>query len=137
MPPKPRLSEDLKQRIVDAHLEDPEVSFGALSQRFSTAKTTVQRIIANYKKRGSVTNLSSGGRPRKTSARTDRQITREAKKDPFITAGEFGFFHIHYFWFGINLKTSNFRLSFAEHFGPVYEQILMFGISRLESTYLI
>ena len=87
MPPKPRLSDDLKQRIVDAHLENPELSFGALSQRFLVAKTTVQRVISHYKERGSVSNLSSGGRPRKTTVRLDRVIAREAKKDPFITPG--------------------------------------------------
>ena len=87
MPPKPRLSDDLKQRIVDAHISNPELSFGDLSKRFMVAKTTVQRVIANCKERGSVSNLVGGGRPRKTTVRLDRVIAREAKKDPFIKPG--------------------------------------------------
>ena len=87
MPPKPRLSDDLKQKIIDVYLEDPELSYGALSERFHVPKTTVRRICANFKNRGSVSNLVGGGRPRKTVVRTDRIIVREAKKDPFVTPG--------------------------------------------------
>ena len=88
MPPRgPRLSDDLKQKIIDIHLANPDLSYGALSERFGVAKTTVRRVVANYRERGTVTNVKASGRPRKTTVRDDRRIVREAKKDPFITAG--------------------------------------------------
>ena len=87
--PGQRLSDDLKQKIIDIHLANQDLSYGALSERFGVAKTTVRRIVANYRERGSVTNIQASGRPRKTTVRDDRQIVREAKKNPFITAGEF------------------------------------------------
>ena len=63
-----RLFDNLKQKIIDAHLADPELSYGALSERFRVAKTTVRRIVANYRNRGTVTNVKASGRPRKSKS---------------------------------------------------------------------
>ena len=82
---KPKLSDDLKQRIVDAWSENPDVSYGALGERFSVPKQTVYSLISRFKERGTITNLKHAG-IRKTSERTDRLIVREASKHPFSTA---------------------------------------------------
>ena len=83
--PKPRLSEDLKQKIIDAWQENPDVSFGALGERFLVSRHTVYSLIQRFKGRGTVANLKNAG-IRKTSDRTDRLIVREASKNPFSTA---------------------------------------------------
>ena len=83
----PKLSDDLKQRIVDAWQEDPNdpPTYAALSRRFSVNSKTIYYLIQRFKERGTVINKKASGMARKTSERTDRHIVRESDKNPFMT----------------------------------------------------
>ena len=85
---KPKLSNDLKQRIVDAWQEDPDEppTYAALADRFSVNRQTVFCLIKRFKERGTVENEKAPGMARKTSERTDRLIVRESDKNPFSSA---------------------------------------------------
>ena len=86
--PKPKLSNDLKQRIVNAYFEDPEEppTYAALAERFSVNKQTIYCLIKRFKERGTVENVKASGMPRKTSKRTDRLLVRESDQNPFSSA---------------------------------------------------
>ena len=83
--PRPKLSDDLKQRIVEAWEQDPNVSYAALGERFSVKRQTVHNLIKRFKERGTVANAKATGRPPKTSERTDRLFVRESEKNSFKT----------------------------------------------------
>ena len=87
----PKLSDDLKQRIVDAWQEDPNdpPTYAALSKRFSVNSKTIYYLIKRFKERGTVVNNKAPGKPRKTSERTDRRIVRESDQHPFKTTRYF------------------------------------------------
>ena len=86
MAPSKHLSEDLKQHIVDAWQENPEVSYGSLGERFKVSKQTVYSLIKRFQERGTVSNAKAPGKARETSNRTDRLIKRECEKNPFMSA---------------------------------------------------
>ena len=85
--PRPKLSDDLKQRIIDAWQQDPDnpPTYSALGERFSVKRQTVHNLIKRFKERGTVANAIATGRPPKTSERTDRLIVRESEKNSFKT----------------------------------------------------
>ena len=80
----PKMSEDLKQRIVDAWQQDPNVTYAALGERFLVHRQTVYALIKRFQERGTVQNLKAPGMARKTSERTDRLIIRGAHQNPFM-----------------------------------------------------
>ena len=86
--PKPKLSNDLKKRIVDAYFEDPDEppTYAALADRFMVNRVTVYYLIKRFKERGTVENEKAPGKARKTSERTDRLIVRESEKNPFMSS---------------------------------------------------
>ena len=86
--PKPKLSNDLKQRIVDAYFQDPNEppTYAALADRFSVNRQTIYYLIKRFKERGTVDNAKAPGKARKTSERTDRLIVRESDKNPFSSS---------------------------------------------------
>lgn len=58
----------------------------SIANKLNINKSIVSRVIKLYKSTGAVCKLNSGGRPRKTSVSTDRQIVRLFKKKPFISS---------------------------------------------------
>ena len=80
---KKNYSDDLKERIVRAHKNG--MGYVAIQKMFEVPKSSVRDIINRFNQRGSVTNKKSTGQPRKTSATDDRNIIRQAKKNPRIT----------------------------------------------------
>lgn len=78
-----RWSDQLKERVVRAH--ESGLSYAKISKKFEIPKTSVYDIVKRHESRGTVTNVESSGRPKKTSAADDRKIVIEAKKNPRIT----------------------------------------------------
>ena len=54
--------------------------------KYDVPKSTVCRLLQKFKSTGNVDIIHNGGRPRITTARTDSMITRQVKKDPFISS---------------------------------------------------
>ena len=59
-----------------------------ISLRLKIPKSTVHDIIQSIKKNGSCTPKKSPGRPRKTSARTDKRMKRAAVENPSASSAE-------------------------------------------------
>lgn len=59
-----------------------------ISKKYSICKSVISRIIKRFHLNGTVETVHYGGRPRKTSQRTDQKIIREIKKNPFISSTE-------------------------------------------------
>lgn len=77
---------ELRKRIVADFSEG--MSQKNISLKYKVHKSSVSRIIANFKKNSDVSVQHSGGRPRKTTNRTDNLIIQKVKKDPFITSSK-------------------------------------------------
>ncbi|XP_076066131.1 uncharacterized protein LOC143039773 [Oratosquilla oratoria] len=82
---RPVSSQD-KQRIVDLHKDGH--SNGVIAERIGRSVSVVQRIVAQYKSRGSIISAPKTGRPRKTSVKQDRLMVRLSRKDRFKSAAE-------------------------------------------------
>lgn len=57
-----------------------------VAHQFDINKSTVCRIASRYRQRNNVERKSGSGRPRKSTARQDRQMTKIVKIDPRKTA---------------------------------------------------
>ena len=62
MAKKKELSEDLRQRVVDAHGQGK--GYKAISKQYAVPVATVQSIIRKYKKFNTVKNICGRGRKR-------------------------------------------------------------------------
>ena len=60
---------------------------GLISKHLEVPKSTVQSVIAKYKRYGTTVNPPRTGRP-KISARLARKVQREIKKNPRLTRKE-------------------------------------------------
>lgn len=78
------ISKELKQRVVNAHLEGTIQA--TISSRFVLPRYSVSKIISSYYERGHLENLPKSGRPRKTTVWTDRRIKRISQNDPWLSA---------------------------------------------------
>ena len=85
MPPRPRHSEQVKNLVVQCHLQNPELSYAKIGERYGMAKSTVIHIIKKFEQKGTVQNIGVSGSQRSTSAVADRHIVSLAKKEPFST----------------------------------------------------
>ena len=80
---KKELSEDLCQRLVQAHSEGK--GYKAISKQYGVPVSTVQSIINKHKRFNTVKNLSGRGRKRKVSPKLARRICREVNTNPRTT----------------------------------------------------
>lgn len=80
---KKELSEDLRQRLVQAHSEGK--GYKAISKQYGVPVSTVQSIINKHKRFNTVKNLSGRGRKRKVSPKLARRICREVNTNPRTT----------------------------------------------------
>lgn len=83
---KTTISEDLRLKVIN------DFNIGlkqkTICDKYSLKKSAVSKIIKKYRETGSVKVQHIGGRPRKTSQRQDKLISREFKKCPKITPRE-------------------------------------------------
>jgi len=59
-----------------------------IAKVFSVNRCVVKKIIKRFQEYGTVKMAPHTGRPRKTSQKQDRRITRVSKSNPFYTASE-------------------------------------------------
>jgi transposase len=60
-------------------------STNMLAKLFGRSESQIRRIVADYRRHGTVEKVKHAGRPKKTTSRDDKLIVREVKKDPFST----------------------------------------------------
>lgn len=77
---------ELRQRIVTDYSSG--ISQKDIAEKYNVHKSSICRIIAKFKKTSQISVKHRGGRPRKTSDRTDNLIIRHVKKDPFISSSK-------------------------------------------------
>lgn len=76
--------EDFKMKIINFFKNgESQIS---IAKRLKINKSIISQLIKKYKSTGSVKTTKSGGRPRKTNLRTDKQIIRLMKKNPFLSS---------------------------------------------------
>lgn len=83
MAKKKELSEDLRQRLVQAHSKGK--GYKAIAKQYNVPVATVQSIINKYKRFNTVKNLSGRGRKRKVSPKLARKICRDVSNNPRTT----------------------------------------------------
>lgn len=86
MPRGIRLSTDLKQRIVEAHINGDRQA--NIARRFEVKKSTVWAIIRQYQRTGSVEPKPKPGRPRKMNNRSVRLLKRICSNQPFLSSSQ-------------------------------------------------
>lgn len=80
------LSSEKKGQIIG--LLQAGITGAAVGTQCNTSKSAVSRLKRKYDETGSTDRLAGSGRPRKTTARQDRAIVREARIHHEITGGE-------------------------------------------------
>src|SRR5579872_3016863 len=77
------IAKELKQRLVNAHLEGTIQA--TISRWFVLPRFGVSKIISSYHERGHLENLPKSGSPRKTTIWTDRRMKRISQNDPWLS----------------------------------------------------
>lgn len=81
-----KFSDSFKIKIIEEYKSG--YSQYSLAQKYNINKSVISRLVNKYITTGNVSTLHLGGRPRKTTQRTDMRICALIKKDPFITSKE-------------------------------------------------
>lgn len=84
MPRGREISEDLKKRVVTAHLSGE--SYKVISNKLELHRSTVRQIIYKWRALKKTTTLPRSGRPSKISARAIRKMKIQVKANPNITS---------------------------------------------------
>ena len=74
-----------EQLAVIVRLIEEDKPSSDVAQEFNCHKKTVRRAVARKRQFGSPNHIRSPGRPRKTTARVDRQLLHLTRKNPYIT----------------------------------------------------
>src|SRR4051812_4648074 len=82
------LSEFELGRIVALRNQKKPVPYAEIARRINKPKTTIVQAFFRYRNRGNSKNNSGSGRPRKTTARTDRSLLHAIHNSRFQTSGE-------------------------------------------------
>lgn len=82
--PRSEISLEMRKLVITFHQESKSVR--EIEQLTGIKRSTVQNIIKRYRESGSVENRKRTGRPRQISARTERKLVAEVKKNPKCTA---------------------------------------------------
>lgn len=79
-----KFGHNLKSEIINDFLGGMKQA--EIAKNFKINVSCICRLIKKYRQTGEVKTKHLGGRPRKTSTRTDREIVKMIKKDPFISS---------------------------------------------------
>ena len=83
MPQTKEISEDLKLRIADLHKAGK--CYKSISKSLDVHQSTVIQIVYNWRKFSTVASLPRSGRPTKNTARAQRRMCNEVKKNPSVS----------------------------------------------------
>uniref|UniRef100_A0A8C5QE70 Transposase n=1 Tax=Leptobrachium leishanense TaxID=445787 RepID=A0A8C5QE70_9ANUR len=84
MPRRKELSEDLQSRIVD--LREAGKGYKSISKSLDVHVSTVRQTVYKWRKFSTVATLPRHGRPVKMTARAQRRMLNEVKKNPRVSA---------------------------------------------------
>uniref|UniRef100_A0A8C5R032 Transposase n=1 Tax=Leptobrachium leishanense TaxID=445787 RepID=A0A8C5R032_9ANUR len=84
MPRRKELSEDLRSKIVDLH--EAEKGYKSISKSLDVHVSTVRQTVYKWRKFSTVATLPRRGRPVKMTARAQRRMVNEVKKNPRVSA---------------------------------------------------
>uniref|UniRef100_A0A803J9K4 Transposase Tc1-like domain-containing protein n=1 Tax=Xenopus tropicalis TaxID=8364 RepID=A0A803J9K4_XENTR len=84
MPRTKELSEDLRLRIVDLHKAGKV--YKSISKSLAVHQSTVRQIVYKWRKFSTAATLPRSGRPVKMTARAQRRMLNEVKKNPRVSA---------------------------------------------------
>lgn len=84
MPRTKEISEDLRLRIVDLHKAGK--GYKSISKSLDVHQSTVRQIVYKWRKFSTVATLPRSGRPAKMTARAQRRMLNEVKKNPRVSA---------------------------------------------------
>ena len=79
MPRTEELSEDLRLRIVDLHKAGK--GYKSISKSLAVHQSTVRQIVYKWRKFSTAATLPRSGRPVKMTARAQRRLLNEVKKN--------------------------------------------------------
>uniref|UniRef100_A0AAY4ESR0 Serine/threonine protein phosphatase 2A regulatory subunit n=1 Tax=Denticeps clupeoides TaxID=299321 RepID=A0AAY4ESR0_9TELE len=80
------IQEQIRTKVIEIYQSGK--GYKAISKALGLQRTTVRGIIHKWQKHGTVVNLPKSGRPTKITPRAQRQLIREATKDPRTTSKE-------------------------------------------------
>ena len=84
MPRSKEISDDLRKRVVNAHLSGDGCK--NISKRWSLHPSTVRQIVYKWKQHHKTVTLPRSGRPAKMTPKVTRKVIREVKKNPRLTS---------------------------------------------------
>ena len=84
MPSTKELSEDLRLRIVDLHKAGK--GYKSNSKSLAVHQSMVRQIVYRWRKFSTATTLPRSGHPVKMTARAQRRLLNEVKKNPRVSA---------------------------------------------------
>ncbi|KAI4787057.1 hypothetical protein KUCAC02_036710 [Chaenocephalus aceratus] len=84
MPRTKELSEDLRLRIVDLHKAGQ--GYKSIAESLDVHQSTVRQVVYKWRKFSTVATLPRSGRPVKMTARAQRRMLNEVRKNPGVTA---------------------------------------------------
>uniref|UniRef100_A0A8C5PD24 Transposase Tc1-like domain-containing protein n=1 Tax=Leptobrachium leishanense TaxID=445787 RepID=A0A8C5PD24_9ANUR len=84
MPRRKELSEDLQSRIVDLH--EAGKGYKSISKSLDVHVSTVRQTVYKWRKFSTFATLPRRGRPVKMTARAQRRMLNEVKKNPRVSA---------------------------------------------------
>ena len=83
MPRTKEISEDIKLRIVDLHKAGK--GYKSISKSLDVHQSTVRQIVYKWRKFSTVATLPRSGRHAKMTARAERRMLNEVKKNPSVS----------------------------------------------------
>uniref|UniRef100_A0A803KF20 Transposase Tc1-like domain-containing protein n=1 Tax=Xenopus tropicalis TaxID=8364 RepID=A0A803KF20_XENTR len=86
MPRSKEIEEQMRTKVIEIYQSGK--GYKAISKALGLQRTTVRAIIHKWQKHGTVVNVPRSGRPTKITPRAQRQLIREATKDPRTTSKE-------------------------------------------------
>uniref|UniRef100_A0A8C5Q5S0 Transposase n=1 Tax=Leptobrachium leishanense TaxID=445787 RepID=A0A8C5Q5S0_9ANUR len=87
MPRRKELSEELRSRIVDLHKAGK--GYKSISKSLDVHVSTLRQTVCKWRKFSTVATLPRRGRPVKMTARAQRRMLNEVKKNPRVSAKDF------------------------------------------------
>jgi transposase len=84
MPRTKEISEDLRLRIVDLHKAGK--GYKSISKSLDVHQSTVRQIVYKWRKFSTVATLPMSSRPAKMTAKGQRRMLNEVKKNPRVSA---------------------------------------------------
>uniref|UniRef100_A0AAZ3P444 Transposase Tc1-like domain-containing protein n=1 Tax=Oncorhynchus tshawytscha TaxID=74940 RepID=A0AAZ3P444_ONCTS len=84
MPRSKEISEDLRLRIVDLHKAGK--GYKSMSKSRHVHQSRVSQMVCKWRKFSTVATLHRSGRPAKMTARAQRRMLNEVKKNPRVSA---------------------------------------------------